>query len=217
MIVTSPLDTVRSWTRDQVESISRGWWVLLLTGVISVVAGVIVAFGDWTVGDLVVFVGTLLIIRGFFTAFSVPVDGSLRTWSVVLGLLEVGVGVSVWIWPDPTLLIVAAYIGWLLLFRGVMTIIGSIFSRRFVPYWGVVLVAGIIEVLVAIYLLGRPDLTLVATVLAVGLAGARPVRRPCRHAGRASGQRAVPRRRGVIASRYGATGPAWSNSSAPAR
>jgi uncharacterized membrane protein HdeD (DUF308 family) len=170
MIVTSPLDTVRSWTRTQVESISRGWWVLLLTGVISVVAGVIVAFGDWTVGDLVVFIGTLLIIRGVFTAFSIPVDGSLRTWSVVLGLLEVGVGVSVWIWPDPTLLIVAAYIGWLLLFRGVMTITGSIFSRRFVPYWGLVLVAGIIEVLVAIYLLGRPDLTLVATVLAVGLA-----------------------------------------------
>lgn len=169
MIVTSPLDTLRSWTRAQVESISRGWWVLLLSGIVSIVAGGIIAFADWTVGDLAVFVGTLLVIRGLFTTFSFPVDGSLRTWSIVLGLLEVAVGVSVWVWPDPTLLIIAFYIGWLLMFRGVMTIIGSVTGRRFIPYWGMVLVAGIVEVLAAFYLLGRPGLTLVATVLAIGL------------------------------------------------
>jgi uncharacterized membrane protein HdeD (DUF308 family) len=169
MIVTSPIDTIRSWTRAQVEIVSSGWWVLIASGIVSIVAGGIIAFADWTVGGLVVFIGTLLIVRGFFTAFSVPVDGSLRTWSVVLGLLEVAVGVSVLVWPDPTLLVVAFYIGWLLMFRGVMTIIGSVASRRFVPYWGVILVAGIVEVLVAFFLLGRPGLTLVATVLAVGL------------------------------------------------
>ncbi len=169
MIVTSPTDTIRSWTRSQVEIVSRGWWVLLVSGIVSIVAGGIIAFADWTVGDLAVFIGTLLIIRGLFTTFSFPVDGSLRMWSVVLGLVEVAVGVSVWAWPDPTLLIVAFYIGWLLLFRGVMTIIGSVSGRRFLPYWGVILVAGILEVLVAFYLLGRPGLTLVATVLAIGL------------------------------------------------
>ena len=169
MIVTSPIDSIRSWTRAQIEMISRGWWVLLTAGIVSIVAGSIVAFADWTIGDLVVFIGTLLVFRGFFTIFSVPVDGSLRTWSVVLGLLEVAVGVSVWVWPDPTLLFVALYIGWLLMFRGVMTIIGSIAGRRFVPYWGLILVAGIVEVLVALYLLGQPGLTLVATVLAIGL------------------------------------------------
>ena len=169
MIVTSPIDSVRSWTRAQVAMIGRGWWVMLTTGIVSIIAGGIIAFADWTVGDLVVFIGTLLILRGFLTMVSVPVDGSLRTWSVVLGLLEVAVGVSVWVWPDPTLLVVAFYIGWLLMFRGVMSIIGSISGRRFVPYWGVILVAGILEVLVAFYLLGRPGLTLVATVLAIGL------------------------------------------------
>ena len=169
MIVTSPTDTIRSWTRSQVEIVSRGWWVLLASGIVSIVAGGIIAFADWTVGDLTVFIGTLLIIRGFLTTFSIPVDGSLRMWSVVLGLVEVAVGVSVWVWPDPTLLVVAFYIGWLLMFRGVMTIIGSVSGRRFLPYWGVILVAGILEVLLAIYLLGRPGLTLVATVLAIGL------------------------------------------------
>ena len=61
MIVTSPIDELRSWTRAQVEAISKAWWVLLVTGVVSVVAGAIIFFIDWNVDDLVVFVGTLLI------------------------------------------------------------------------------------------------------------------------------------------------------------
>src|SRR5262249_40388020 len=117
MIVTSPIDELRSWTRAQVETISKGWWVLLVTGAVSLVAGCIIFFIDWTVDGLVVFVGTLLIIRGAFTMFSIPVDGSLRTWSVVFGVVEVFVGIGVFVWPGPALLVVALSIGWLLLFR----------------------------------------------------------------------------------------------------
>lgn len=65
---------------------------------------------------------------------------------------------------------VALPIGWLLLFRGSMAIIGAVSSRRILTLWGLALVAGRLEVVVAIYLLGRPGLTLVATVLAIGLA-----------------------------------------------
>jgi uncharacterized membrane protein HdeD (DUF308 family) len=169
MIVTSPFTDVRSWTRAQIKTISRGWWVLLVTGILSALAGGIIAFNRWTVGDLVVFIGTLLVVRGIFTVFSVPVDGSVRTWSVVLGLLEIVVGVGVFVWPGPTLLVIAAYIGWLLLFRGTLTIIGSITGRQFLPYWGLILVAGIIEAAVAVYLLAEPGLTILATVLAIGL------------------------------------------------
>jgi uncharacterized membrane protein HdeD (DUF308 family) len=170
MIVTSPINELRSWTRAQVEVISKAWWVLLVTGVVSLVAGAIIFFIDWTVDDLVVFVGTLLIIRGAMTMFSVPVDGSLRTWSVVLGVVEVFVGIGVFVWPGPALLVVALSIGWLLLFRGSMAIVGSISSRKYLPYWGLVLVTGIVEALVALYLLTRPDITLIATVLAIGFA-----------------------------------------------
>jgi uncharacterized membrane protein HdeD (DUF308 family) len=170
MIVTSPIDELRSWTRAQVEAISKAWWVLLVTGVVSVVAGAIIFFIDWNVDDLVVFVGTLLVIRGVFTMFSIPVDGSLRTWSVVLGIVEVFVGIGVFVWPGPALLVVALSIGWLLLFRGSMAIVGAISSRKYLPYWGLVLVTGIVEALVALYLLTRPDITLIATVLAIGFA-----------------------------------------------
>jgi uncharacterized membrane protein HdeD (DUF308 family) len=170
MIVTSPMDNLRSWTRAQVEAVSKGWWVLLLTGLVSLVAGGIIFFIDWTVDDLVVFVGILLIVRGALTVFSVPVDGSLRRWSIVVGLIEIFVGIGVFAWPGPALLVVAYSIGWMLLFRGSMAVAGSITSRAYLPYWGLLLVTGIIESLVALYLLTRPDITLIAAVLAIGFA-----------------------------------------------
>ena len=170
MIVTSPIDEVTTWTRSQIVAVSKGWWVLLLTGLVSILAGGIIVFNEWTVDDLVFFVGALLIIRGALTMFSVPVDGSLRAWSIVLGVVEVFVGIGVFAWPGPALLVVALSIGWLLLFRGTMAIVGSITARKLVPYWGLILATGILEVVVATYLLARPGLTLLATVFAIGFA-----------------------------------------------
>lgn len=169
MLVTNPFSTLREWTRAQIEDVSKGWWVLLVMGVLSVVAGGIIVVNDWTVGDLAVFIGLLLVFRGFFTLFSFPVDGSARTWSLVMGLAELGVGVAVWVWPGQTLLVVAFFIGWLLLFRGITAVAGSFAARRLMPFWGWILALGIGEVLVSFYLLSRPALTLVAAVLAIGL------------------------------------------------
>ena len=134
-MVTSPIEELRSWTRGQVEAVSKGWWVLLATGVVSIVAGGIIVFIDWNVDDLVVFVGTVLVVRGALTMFSVPLDGSMRTWSIALGIIEVFVGIGVFAWPGPALLVIAYSIGWLLLFRGTMAIMGAVTSRKVLPYW----------------------------------------------------------------------------------
>jgi uncharacterized membrane protein HdeD (DUF308 family) len=169
MLITNPFSP-GSWTREQLDKVSRGWWVLLVTGLLSVIGGGIILFADWTVSDLILFVGALLVFRGFFTLFSVPLDGSARTWSAVSGLIELGVGIAVWVWPGPTLLVLAAFIGWFLLFRGIMTIAGSVSGRSVLPYWGLLLALGIFETAFSFWLLARPGLTLVAAVLAIGLA-----------------------------------------------
>jgi hypothetical protein len=53
----------------------------------------------WSVGELAIFLDALLLFRGIFTMFSLPLDGSARGWSIALGLLEIAVGVAVWVWP----------------------------------------------------------------------------------------------------------------------
>ena len=168
MIVTNPFSP-GSLTRETIKSVSSGWWVLLLSGVLSIVAGGIILFYDWSVSEFVTFIGLLFMFRGVFTALSMPVDGSLRGWSVALGLLEVGVGIAVFSWPGPTLTVLAFVIGWWVLFSGIMTTAGAIAGRDFLPYWGLMLAYGILEIVVSFYLLARPDVTLVATVLAIGL------------------------------------------------
>ena len=168
MIVTNPFSP-GSLTRETINTVASGWWVLLLSGIVGVVAGGIILFTDWTVSQLVTFVGLLFIFRGVLTAVSLPVDGSMRGWAVAVGLLEVGIGIGVFTWPGPTLLVLALMIGWWVLFSGIMTTAGAIAARDFLPYWGLMLAYGIIETLFAFWLIARPDVTLVATVLAIGL------------------------------------------------
>ena len=168
MIVTNPFSP-GSWTREQIDRVSSGWWVLLVTGIITLVAGGIILLTDWSVDDLAVFVGLLLILRGIFMLFSIPLDGAVRGWSIAVGVIEILVGFAVFIWPGPTLLVVAFAIGWYVLFAGIMTIAGSIAGRGFLPYWGLMLAFGIFETVFAFWLLARPGLTLVAAVLAIGL------------------------------------------------
>jgi uncharacterized membrane protein HdeD (DUF308 family) len=168
MIVTNPFSP-GSLTRETINTVARGWWVLLLSGIVGVVAGGIILFTDWTVSQLVTFVGLLFIFRGVLTAVSLPVDGSMRGLAVAVGLLEVGIGIGVFTWPGPTLLVLALMIGWWVLFSGIMTTAGAIAARDFLPYWGLMLAYGIIETLFAFWLIARPDVTLVATVLAIGL------------------------------------------------
>jgi uncharacterized membrane protein HdeD (DUF308 family) len=164
MVATNPFNTAYSLDR-----VTRGWWVLLVSGIISVVAGGIILATDWKLDDLAVFIGAVLVFRGLVNTFGVPVDGSSRGWSIALGLLEVALGLMVWAWPSPTLLVIAFWIGWYVLFSGILTISGAIAGRDVLPYWGFLLAFGIAEVLLSFWLLARPSITLVAAVLAIGL------------------------------------------------
>jgi uncharacterized membrane protein HdeD (DUF308 family) len=168
MLVTNPL-APRTFAREIVKSVSRGWWALLAVGVVSVIAGGLILIIDWSVADLAVFLGTLFVVRGILTMASLPLDGSPRGWAIAMGLLELGVGIALFAWPEPTLLVVAAFIGWWVLFSGVMTIAGAVSARRFLPYWGLWMALGIGEVVIAFWLLQQPGLTLVSAVLAIGL------------------------------------------------
>ena len=168
MIVTNPFNP-GSLTRDVINTVSKRWWVLLLSGVASIIAGGLIVFTDWTVDQFVTFVGLLFIFRGVLTAFSRPVDGSMQGWAVAAGLLEVGIGIAVFTWPSPTLLALGLTVGWLVMFSGVMTTAGAIAGRDFLPYWGLMLAYGIVETAFSLYLVSRPDVTVFATVIAIGL------------------------------------------------
>ncbi|MGH9085153.1 MAG: HdeD family acid-resistance protein [Acidimicrobiales bacterium] len=164
MLVTNPLDPAYDLDRS-----TRGWGLLALSGLLSIVAGGIILFTDWTLADLVTFVGAVLVFRGIVNTFNVPLDGSGRGWSVFAGLLEVALGLMVWVWPSPTLLVLSFWLGWYIMFSGISAIAGALTGRDALPFWGFMLAFGIIEVLLSLWLLARPGLSLVVAVVAVGV------------------------------------------------
>jgi uncharacterized membrane protein HdeD (DUF308 family) len=164
----NPMSSGAALDKDTADQISKGWWIILVAGIVSVIAGILILTIKWTVEDLAVFVSILFIVRGVFRLASRPVDGSERGWNLALGVLEVLVGIAFIAWPDPTLLTLAVFIGAWVLVSGIFTIIGSIANRDQVALWWLYLIFGIVEVPLGIVLLNRPNLTL---ALAIAMAG----------------------------------------------
>jgi uncharacterized membrane protein HdeD (DUF308 family) len=147
----------------------RSWWVLLLSGLVSLAAGVIVLSIDWTIDDLAVFIGALLIFRGAFDILTPPLlDGGSRVWNLVAGLAAIAVGVIIIAWPGPGLLTVAIFVGASLVVWGVFGIVGGIVNRD-LPGWWLVLLIGVVELLLGLWALRRPGISLAILITVIGL------------------------------------------------
>jgi|HubBroStandDraft_1064217.scaffolds.fasta_scaffold23668_2 uncharacterized membrane protein HdeD (DUF308 family) len=155
------------WNRT-IERAGRRWWTILFSGILCVAAGVIILSINWTLADLAVFLGAFLIFRGFVQVFNAPLSGSGWAYYPAGGLLSVAAGVFVVAWPGPTLLITAIFIGVAIVVFGTMNVAGAISNRRWASYWWVVLVLGVIEIILGLWLLRRPGLTLAVAITATG-------------------------------------------------
>jgi uncharacterized membrane protein HdeD (DUF308 family) len=164
----TPLEKQRELTRADVETISKAWWVILLTGLIAIVAGILILSINWTVDDLGVFIGAVFIFKGIMEALTPPLDGGSRAWNIVVGLLGIAAGIVVIAWPEPSLLVIAIFLGCWLIVSGIFEIIGAL-SNRDQHLWWVVLILGIIQVPLGIWALSRPGLFLWVVVIVAGL------------------------------------------------
>lgn len=163
------ITTMRTLNKSEAEQISKNWWVLLLLGIISFVAGIVVLSINWTLFNLSLFIGALFMLRGFFQLVSPPSMGVSRTANVVVGIVGILVGLAVILYPAISLFILAIFIGAFLIFWGAANIVNSIVNRHLLSYWWVSLIAGIIAVPLGILALAQPVLSLDILILAIGI------------------------------------------------
>ncbi len=156
-------------TRSDAVEISKTWILFLLSGLISVVVGIVILRVDWTKDDLALVVAILFILRGIFQAASRPIDGSGRGWNIFVGLLAVAVGIAFLVWSGPTLLVLAVFIGAWVVVTGIFDFVGGIANRHNASLWWLFAAFGVIEVILGIILLNNPDDTLTLIVLLVGI------------------------------------------------
>ena len=167
-MLLNPINPPERFDIDEAEQVAKGWWLILLTGLISLVFGALILAIDWSVASLAAFVGALFIIQGAAYLITRPLDGGTRSTNVIAGLLGIGAGIALLVWPDRGLYVLAVFVGIWILVSGLLHIVGA-FVNRHAPYWWLVLALGLIEVPIGIWAMRRPGLTLAVIVTLTGV------------------------------------------------
>ena len=166
---TSQTEGAHSPLREVGEQIRHLWWIPLLTGLVSIGLGLAILATDWTVQALVIITGLVLIIRGIALAFSPSYAGRTSGEQVVAGIAGVIVGIILAAWPGPSLLLLAFFVGAWLAVSGIFHIVTSFSRRRELPHWGFTFALGVIELLLGVWAMRRPEVTLSLLITIIGL------------------------------------------------
>jgi uncharacterized membrane protein HdeD (DUF308 family) len=166
-VLLNPLSDRDVFELDEAEQVAKSWWLLLFSGLVSIVFGLLILSIDWTLGGLAAFIGTLFILQGVAYLVTAPLDGGSRTTNIVLGLLGVTAGIVLLAWPGRGLYTLAVFVGAWLVASGLLHIVGA-FVNRHAPFWWLVLVMGLIETPIGIWAMRRPGLTLAVIITLAG-------------------------------------------------
>jgi uncharacterized membrane protein HdeD (DUF308 family) len=167
-MLLNPLSDRTAFEIDEAEEVARNWWIFLVAGLTSLVFGALILSIDWGVDSLAAFVGALFIIQGAAYLISKPLDGGTRSTNVIAGLLGIGAGIALLVWPGRGLYVLAVFIGAWIVVSGVLHIVGALANRQ-APHWWLVLILGIIETPLGIWAMRRPGITLAVVITLVGV------------------------------------------------
>ena len=154
---------------ESVDELSSKWWWFLTFGIVSVLFSFWILFWhEWSEDSLRIFFGVFLLVWGVFRlveGYSYFGDG--RWWLMLSGAIGIGLGIAAFVWPDPTLKVVAGLTALWLIVSGTLNIIGGLFQKR-EPRWILVL-WGVLALMVGIWAWNHEQQTLVLIIFAMGI------------------------------------------------
>jgi uncharacterized membrane protein HdeD (DUF308 family) len=154
-------------TRDAAERLARNWTTLLFSGLVLVVAGVLIWSIDWSVRSLSTFIGALFIFEGLWMLLTAGI--AARAANFLTGLLSVATGIVIIAWPKPSLIVLGIFLGSWLIVVGTISISGAFAARRVLPNWWLLLLLGLAEVPLGVLALANPGATLAALITVGGI------------------------------------------------
>jgi uncharacterized membrane protein HdeD (DUF308 family) len=157
-------------TTDPVAQVSKNWWLLLILGLVSVIAGVLaIVYPDLTLLALGIFAGVSLLMIGIMEIVdSIAGDPDSRALTAIVGVLSVLAGLVCVRRPGESLLALVIVLGFWLIIEGIVR-----FIRAFSELEDRALLMGlaILDIILGILILALPDLSLVtlAVLFAISL------------------------------------------------
>ena len=163
------MDSTAEPNVDELLEVSKGWWLYLVAGVLWIIFGwVVLSFNFDTVWAVAVFFGFGFIIGGVMELFVAFQATGWRWLHIVFGVIAVLAGIVALVWPGQTFLVLAAIIGWYILFAGIMDIVTSIAVKEENELWWLQLILGVVEVLIGFWAVGYTGRSVALLVIWVG-------------------------------------------------
>jgi uncharacterized membrane protein HdeD (DUF308 family) len=164
------MDPLTHAEAEEVLEASKDWWLFLLTGILWIIFGfVVLSFDDFTtVWAVAVFFGVGFMVGGTVELFVAGRTPSWRWLHILFGIIAIIAGVLALVWPGQTFLVLAAIIGWYVLFAGIMDIVTAFATKDLNDLWWLQLLLGIAQVLIGFWAVGYAGRSIALLVIWVG-------------------------------------------------
>ena len=143
------MDSTSGVSRLSSPTISTGvaWWLYLITGALwFVIAWVVLRFDLTSVAAVSVLAGIVILLAGVAEVFNAFVAPDWKWLHLILGAVFIITGGIAFFRPGGTFALLAAFVGWYLLFKGMLDIILAFATKDANDAWWLGLIIGIIEV-----------------------------------------------------------------------
>jgi hypothetical protein len=149
------------------------WWLYLVSGAAwFVIAWVVLRFDVRSVAAVSILAGIVILAAGLAEMFNALAAPNWRWLHALLGAVFVITALIAFFRPGGTFAMLAAFIGWYLLFKGMLDIILAIATKNENDAWWLGLVIGILEIGLGFWAagsFGRSAALLVVFVAAIAL------------------------------------------------
>jgi uncharacterized membrane protein HdeD (DUF308 family) len=157
-------------TTDPVARVAKNWWLFLILGLVSVIAGILaIVYPGITLLALGIFAGISLLMIGVMNVVeAIAGDSESRALSAILGVLALLAGLVCLRRPGESLLAIVIVLGFWLIVSGVVAFV-SAFGR--LEDRALMLGLAILDIILGILILALPHLSLVtlAVLFAISL------------------------------------------------
>jgi len=123
------------------------WWLYLITAALwFIIAWMVLRFDLTSVATVSVLAGVVILMAGIAELFNAFVAPGWRWLHAILGVVFVITSFIAFFRPGGTFAMLAAFIGWYLLFKGLLDIILAFATKDVNEAWWLGLIVGIIEI-----------------------------------------------------------------------
>jgi hypothetical protein len=141
----------------------------LLAGLLSVALGLAVMAAGPSVGSLGVMTGLLFILHGAALALNPAYAARTSGEHVLAGIAGAIAGLALLVWPGKTAPVLVVFAGVWLVASGGFQVVVSAARRRELPSWRFTLALGVIELLLGLWTLRRPGVSLASASTVIGV------------------------------------------------